>query len=240
MSLAIVPEPAVLLIESTMVGWNDGERAFARNLISDPRMLEAWRRLAKINEEGGWYAEFLSGEWSEAFVRAAVSRLTQATRVSEWDRLTKTEQADWLDGLDSLVKRLERHLATAPVPLDRLGSFVPKTVTDQLDSAAAQGTRVDPWNVKWGLMDSLRDVASRQRELFAGDQWMRQPRHPKAARERFIFLLSGDCEQLFGRAMADVVALSATVAFDDDAITEGLVRRITGKNLHRQAFQEKP
>ena len=236
--LRTAPQSALDLLDSFWAEMaSESELELAKALVTDDRMTEAWERLATNYNRIGQYTSVFGTRdgWGETFLRAAVMRYSQANAPDPWDLLTRTEQLEWFDRFDLLTKQLTRHLGDGPLKPDSLGSFVPPPVLEQIMPPKEEGkVRKDPRNVRWGLSDSLELLSKRYRELFVDDQWMKRPRHPKSARERFIFLLSGDCEQYFGQPLQKVVVATTAVAFNDDTVDERLVRRITSDNLYRQ------
>jgi len=87
----------------------------------------------------------------------------------------------------------------------------------------------------WTIADAL--ISYRNRQLAAGsqEQLVRKPGDPKASRAQFITCFKDSCSHLHsirdGKALpplsAQVVATIASVIFEDEAIDERLVRRLT-------------
>jgi hypothetical protein len=84
------------------------------------------------------------------------------------------------------------------------------------------------WGNRWDLqriLDEYLSVAHELSTLFP--QRLTKPRHREARRDRFLIALSNAASAIFGTRATQVVATTGAVIFDDPAINDRLVRRLT-------------
>lgn len=206
------------------------ERLIAVALLTDNRMGEVWSKLAKAYEIDRHSKLKMAGiAWGEIFFMNAINAFRSAVYPDKWNLLTVGEQKKWLDKLDGLVSELSVHLESSPSGGEYLGQYVP----DEVFRLPSGDLSVKPLLIQWSLGKSLQYFAGRER-TDASEQWMKRPSHSKASRERFIYMQSNACKSWFGHAMQEVVAITSSVVFNDDSITDRLVRRITAGRLDRQ------
>lgn len=81
---------------------------------------------------------------------------------------------------------------------------------------------------RWSITEVLRTF---EETMFWAaeeeEQMLRKPRDAKAGRARFIVGLSRSCQGYYGQPMQELVATTAAVMFEDEAINVRLVRRLT-------------
>lgn len=206
------------------------EIALGEKLVTDERMREQWRKLAEnYNATGGFCLQ--SEIWGDYYFWAAVQRFGLACNADPWERMTFKEQSRWFARMDTLFAEVEEHLKSAPAPPTQLASIV--SYEDMIELVGiAESEKINLfrrlWNVEWGLVDAMREVARTQKSMRGNeDAVLKRPRHEKSSRERYIALLTRDLHCFYDQSMQELVAVTTEIAFDDPGVTVRLVRRVT-------------
>jgi hypothetical protein len=93
---------------------NDEVTDATLRLVTDQRMKEPWRKLARrYNATGGFALD--EGRWGEYFFRAAHLRFAKAIEPEAWDLLTKAEQGAWFARLGKLTRDYSDLLKVSPI-----------------------------------------------------------------------------------------------------------------------------
>lgn len=201
-------------------GYSEATLAAAKRLLEDERASTCWRH-------GFGAYEF----------EHAVHCYELASIRDVWMGKSKREREIWQRDFDRTLARLLALLEEGPVVPSKWGFPVRDfdlakvfaaagySMPDRIDVVAFR-RRVSELEeaadaTGWNLADSLKHY---QLQVAVGgrEQLLKKPRDPQAHRADFIttFKISSECS-------TDVVATVAAVMFDDEAIDDRLVRRLT-------------
>jgi hypothetical protein len=199
---------------------------------------EAARRL--------WSDLRTSALWAKEAGRASFENVVHcfelATHRSEWDRKTARERAMWLADFEKTVDRLEKLISDAPATpkqwgypvrdnvlmgfLHRFGVPLPPPESNEFFSMMLRAEEAAD-SLQWSLIDSLEHYRRQVRiDASGGPEVVSKPRDEKADRATFIVML-----RRYSKESVRAIATITSVLFNDEAVDERLVRRLTAGNI---------
>jgi hypothetical protein len=216
----------------------------ARRLVTDIRMVEVWRRLAKLEPIRGPGAQGPSN--ASLMFLACVCTFDMDLYPESWQSLSQARREAWLTRTEKVGNELLRLIQDGPP----IAKAFPRHVIDSFLNALGGGDR-DPGPAAPNRTDPVRSVNS----LVAVDAWrahgmdipevvshyldearwavetfpqaLKKPNDPNARRARLLIALTARAQELYGKPLQSTVAAMGEVAFDDPSINVRLVRRLT-------------
>lgn len=252
--LDAVPETVrVLHAELENSGFFDGAdslRHGARALLTDIRMQRCWETLASRCDPD--YRDETGYDWAQSFWIHAVYAFDAAlVPQSRWSQKTLREQTQWLSDFTDAIDRVKSLLEQAPLPDSETARaafpFAPTVLDRWLMEAKATADPDRPaldWLVnRIHSEDELEEVLEPTTYHFSAvldhyareqlraarinRQALKKPRDSKATRAKFLQSMTDWCGLVCGSPMQDIVATTAAVVLQDEAITPRLVRTHT-------------
>ncbi|NKF23068.1 hypothetical protein [Solimonas marina] len=203
-------------------GWLDFYPEFVR---------EATARLLSHEDTKGFWPLGID----DPGLRMIAGQLEVALYDSPWDKKTQRERQQWLTKFEKTLDTLLQLMDEAPYPPKDWGFPVRDIVL--MEAASKMGVSIPRRDdvpeffremlrledavsaVDWTLRDSLQHYREQQLSDARVRQALKKPRDAKASRALFILNIKS-------KRTAREVAAIASVAFNDDAIDERLVRRL--------------
>ncbi|GAB2612191.1 hypothetical protein [Novilysobacter erysipheiresistens] len=239
----------------------DAIRHAAVALITDPSMGPCWETLTKGCDPA--YKDDVGYDWAESFWVHAIYAFDSALSPrTPWQQMTLREQDQWLADFEEAIDRVKSLLERAPLPEGETGIATFTSDTTEFDRRMMQA-RADHDDGEGGALvwlfnhfraGELADMAEPPAYRFSGTldryvreqlraaqverQVMKKPRDLKAPRARFLQAMTSWCSDVCGSPMREVVATTAALVFQDEAITPRLVRTHTSR-LERTDSSEK-
>ena len=208
--------------------YSESTRAAARRLLDDARVAKHW----------GSGLDALAFEEAVHCYELSTGRCAWGA----WDDKTQRERAVWIRQFNDAVSRLIELMAKGPTPPEKSGFPVQDYLLMEVlrrvghpllstrDDEAAFFRKMSEFNaavegIPWTIADALLSYQERVKFDSKNDlALVKKPRDAKAGRAKFIanFRRWSGCS-------ASVVADVAAAMFDDAAIDERLVRRLTSR-----------
>lgn len=229
----------------------------AQRLVCDERMRVPWEKLARnFNTTGGFvndpekWGEFFAGAAVNEFDQALRSDHWDSLTQREMDawkvRLSKAVAE--LISLAETGPLTPKSLGLSVIPIEAQQEYLaalgiplgtePYTLSTigSADSALRRklGEPLRIWELdgaartsRWSIGEVLRMYEKQMFRAGSSQQALSKPGDAKADRARFIVKLTEICHRYYDQPMQELVATTAAVMFEDEAINVRLVRRLT-------------
>jgi len=191
--------------------------ALLEQLITDIRMKDVWKALAKrIDEDYGFFLFFKACEagilgWRHNLKQTASERKAfyqeiRDTSAKLFSLLNKADQFD-LYAIDSLYndKKIERLMDNLDVP--------PHSIS--IPCARSNLAEIMP-----SIYQVLIDISEEAEQYGKEESTVKKAKSPNAKIHYFTRLLSGYCQRCYKQPLHEVVAITASVIFDQEIDTD--------------------
>jgi hypothetical protein len=207
------------------------------DIYSEPTKVAALRLLDDARVAEYWGKGLGAREFEEAV--HCYTLATERDAWEAWDKKTQRERLAWNRQFDKTVSRLIELMAEGPTPpevwgfpvqdyvlmelLRRIGHPLPSTCESKAFFRKMSEFNAAVEDLPWTIADALLSY-QKQVEINSTDAivMVKKPRDAKAGRAKFIANF-----RRYSGCSAPVVAAVAGVMFEDVAIDERLVRRLT-------------